>query len=57
MMNTVKEHREDIGFSQERLAQTLGVSRNTVVNCLLHRVPNLIEKGEYLLALMLVDVV
>jgi len=32
MMNTVKEHREAIGFSQERMAQTLGVSRNTVAN-------------------------
>ena len=32
MQNTVKEHREVIGFSQERLAQTLGVSRNTVAN-------------------------
>lgn len=32
MQNTVKEHREAIGFSQERLAQTLGISRNTVAN-------------------------
>ena len=32
MQNTVKDHREAIGFSQERLAKTLGVSRNTVVN-------------------------
>lgn len=32
MQNTVKEHREKIGFSQERLAQVLGVSRNTVAN-------------------------
>ena len=32
MKNTVKEHREAIQFSQERLAQTLGVSRNTVAN-------------------------
>lgn len=32
LKNTVREHREQIGFSQERLAQTLGVTRNTVVN-------------------------
>ena len=32
MMNTVKEHREAIGFSQERLSNVLGVSRNTVAN-------------------------
>lgn len=32
MKNTVKEHRESIGFSQERMANTLGVSRNTVAN-------------------------
>ena len=32
MQNTVKEHREAIGFSQERMANTLGVSRNTVAN-------------------------
>lgn len=32
MKNTVREHRERIGFTQERLAQTLGVTRNTVAN-------------------------
>lgn len=32
MQNTVKEHREAIGFSQERLGNVLGVSRNTVAN-------------------------
>jgi len=32
MPNTVKEHREDMGYSQERLAQVLGVSRGTVAN-------------------------
>jgi len=32
MQNTVKEHREAIGFSQERLGSVLGVSRNTVAN-------------------------
>lgn len=32
MKNTVREHRERINFSQERLAQVIGVSRNTVAN-------------------------
>ena len=32
MPNTVRKHREEIGYSQERLAMVLGVSRNTVVN-------------------------
>jgi len=32
IQNTVKQHRDAIGFSQERLAQTLGVSRGTVAN-------------------------
>ena len=32
MKNTVREHRESIGFSQERMAQVIGVSRNTVAN-------------------------
>ncbi len=32
MPNTVRKHREDLGDSQDRLAQLLGVSRNTVVN-------------------------
>lgn len=32
MQNTVKEHREAIGYSQERLGKVLGVSRNTVAN-------------------------
>jgi transcriptional regulator with XRE-family HTH domain len=32
MQNTVKEHREAIGFSQERLGKVLGVSRSTVAN-------------------------
>lgn len=32
MPNTVKDHRKQIGFSQERLANVLGVSRNTVAN-------------------------
>lgn len=30
--NTVRNHREAIGWSQERLASVLGVSRNTVSN-------------------------
>jgi putative transcriptional regulator len=30
--SAVKEHRERLGFSQERLARELGVSRQTVVN-------------------------
>jgi len=32
MQNTVKEHCEALGFSQERLGNVLGVSRNTVAN-------------------------
>jgi len=32
IQNTVKEHRDAIGYSQQRLADVLGVSRNTVVN-------------------------
>lgn len=32
MPNTVKDHREQIGYSQERLAKVLGVSRSTVAN-------------------------
>lgn len=32
VQNTVKSHREAIGYSQERLAQVLNVSRNTVSN-------------------------
>ena len=32
IQNTVKQHRDKIGFTQERLAQTLGVSRGTVAN-------------------------
>lgn len=28
----VREHRERLGFSQERLARELGVSRQTIVN-------------------------
>lgn len=32
MQNTVKEHREQSGYSQERLARILGVSRTTVCN-------------------------
>lgn len=32
MQNTVKEHREGLGWSQERMANVLGVSRNTVAN-------------------------
>ena len=32
MKNTVKEHRQEMGYSQERLAQVLGVSRGTVAN-------------------------
>ena len=32
MPNTVRKHREALGYSQDRLAQVLGVSRNTVVN-------------------------
>lgn len=30
--NTVKQHRESINFSQDRLAKVIGVSRNTVAN-------------------------
>lgn len=30
--SAVREHREQMGFSQERLARELGVSRQTVVN-------------------------
>lgn len=32
IQNTVKEHRDEIGYSQQRLADVLGVSRNTVAN-------------------------
>ncbi len=30
--SNLKEHRERAGFTQERLAQELGVSRQTIVN-------------------------
>ena len=38
MENTIPEHRKRLGLSQERLAEALGVSRQTVIS---------IEKGRY----------
>ncbi|WP_026701999.1 helix-turn-helix transcriptional regulator [Salibacterium aidingense] len=38
MKNKMQEHRKTRGFSQEKLAQTLGVSRQTIIS---------IEKGRY----------
>lgn len=38
MENTLRQHREQAGWSQQRLADELGVSRQTVIS---------IEKGRY----------
>ena len=38
MRNTVPAHRERLGWSQQRLADELGVSRQTIIS---------IEKGRY----------
>lgn len=38
MRNTVSEHRDQHGWSQQRLADELGVSRQTIIS---------IEKGRY----------
>ena len=38
MKNTVVEHRRKLDYSQEKLAETLGVSRQTIIS---------IEKGKY----------
>lgn len=38
MENTLKDHRESRGWSQQRLADELGVSRQTVIS---------LEKGRY----------
>ncbi len=38
LKNKMQEHRKTRGFSQEKLAQTLGVSRQTIIS---------IEKGRY----------
>lgn len=38
LKNKVAEHRKKYGFSQDRLAERLGVSRQTVIS---------IEKGKY----------
>lgn len=38
MENTLSERRQAIGWSQERLAEELGVSRQTIIS---------IEKGRY----------
>lgn len=38
MRNSVPDHRKRLGFSQERLAEALGVTRQTVIS---------IEKGRF----------
>ena len=38
MKNALPEHRQQLGWSQERLAEELGVSRQTIIS---------IEKGRY----------
>ncbi|WP_275431617.1 helix-turn-helix transcriptional regulator [Salinicoccus roseus] len=38
MKNNVAEHRKKMGYSQDRLAEKLGVSRQTIIS---------IEKGRY----------
>jgi len=38
LKNTVVEHRRKLDYSQEKLAETLGVSRQTIIS---------IEKGKY----------
>lgn len=38
MKNTLPQRRQEIGWSQERLAEELGVSRQTIIS---------IEKGRY----------
>ncbi|MEV7647104.1 helix-turn-helix transcriptional regulator [Arthrobacter sp. NPDC089319] len=38
MQNTLPQHRQKLGWSQQRLADELGVSRQTIIS---------IEKGRY----------
>lgn len=38
LKNKLSEHRKEIGFSQDKLAEKLGVSRQTIIS---------IEKGRY----------
>lgn len=42
--NLLKDYREQIGYSQERLAQDLGVTRQTIIS---------IEKNKYVPSLLL----